>query len=250
MFANRLLDHIVLQSSFMVVAVLALFVSMLDLPARAVEEDPTDRQDQAILDRTLYGPMRLEDFDERQAEEMVGAADRMVARRKRRVERQQRLVDEGVAPRLSVAEQMEELERARRVLALAQGRADLVRELAESARIETQELPGPLVEKFEGASVFARADLVAIRREFEEEFGSILPISANGDTRFHRALGFNHRGRVDIALDPDQPEGVWLRGLLQKKRIPYFAFRAAVRGKASGRHIHIGPPSERISRGD
>jgi hypothetical protein len=234
----------------MVVAALALFVSILDLPSRAIEEDPIDRQDQAILERTLYGPMRLEDFDERQAEEMVGAATRIVARRRKRLERQQRLVEEGVAPRVSVAEQLEELDRARRVLALAEGRADLVRELAEFARIETQELPGPMVEKFEGASVFASADLAAIRRAFEEQFGSALPISANGDTRFHRALGFDHRGRVDVALDPDQPEGVWLRGLLQKRRIPYFAFRAAVRGKASGRHIHIGAPSERVSRGD
>jgi hypothetical protein len=213
-----------------------------------LQEDPGERTDRAILERTLYGPMRLEDFDERQAEEMMAAADRIVERRRQRLERQKHLVEEGLAPRLSVAEFEAELERAREVLKVAENRAGLVRELAESARVETQDLvPGPLVEKFEGSSAF---DLTAIRSAYLEQFGAALPVSANGDTRFHRALGFDHRGRVDVALDPDQREGVWLRGLLQKKRIPYFAFRAAVRGKASGRHIHIGPPSERLSRGD
>jgi hypothetical protein len=32
--------------------------------------------------------------------------------------------------------------------------------------------------------------------------------------------------------------------------VPYFLFRAAVRGKASAAHIHIGPPSLRLKRAD
>jgi hypothetical protein len=73
-----------------------------------------------------------------------------------------------------------------------------------------------------------------------------MPVSADGETATHRALGFDHRGRVDVAVNPDQPEGVWLMGYLQKNRIPYFAFRMAVQGKATGAHIHIGPQSARL----
>jgi hypothetical protein len=48
---------------------------------------------------------------------------------------------------------------------------------------------------------------------------------------------------------PDAPEGVWLRDFLTRNRIPYFAFRHAVPGKATGAHIHIGPGSSRIRNG-
>ncbi|MGH9663230.1 MAG: hypothetical protein ACRD9L_02260, partial [Bryobacteraceae bacterium] len=57
---------------------------------------------------------------------------------------------------------------------------------------------------------------------------------------------FDHRGRIDVGLNPDQPEGVWLRHYLESHEIPYFAFRAAVAGKATAPHIHIGPGSTRL----
>jgi hypothetical protein len=59
-------------------------------------------------------------------------------------------------------------------------------------------------------------------------------------------MGFDHRGRVDVAVSPDQPEGKWLMRYLETNRIPYFAFRMAVAGKATGAHIHIGPQSTRL----
>jgi hypothetical protein len=82
------------------------------------------------------------------------------------------------------------------------------------------------------------------------QFGKSLPVSAKGDTALHRSLGFDHRGRVDIALNPDQREGAWLRSYLQKAKLPYYAFRAAVRGKATAPHIHMGPPSTRYRVAD
>ena len=82
---------------------------------------------------------------------------------------------------------------------------------------------------------------------YERRFPKPLPVSAMGETAVHRALGFDHRGRVDVALSPDQPEGVWLRQYLEARRIPYFAFWQAVPGKATGAHIHIGPESTRLS---
>ena len=77
-----------------------------------------------------------------------------------------------------------------------------------------------------------------------------MPISARGETALHRSLGFDHRGRIDVALNPDQREGVWLRTWLQRSKIPYYAFRAAVRGKATAPHIHLGPPSTRLRLAD
>ena len=47
----------------------------------------------------------------------------------------------------------------------------------------------------------------------------------------------------------NQPEGVWLREYLSGKDIPYFAFRRAVPGKATGAHIHLGPMSTRYRLG-
>jgi hypothetical protein len=63
-------------------------------------------------------------------------------------------------------------------------------------------------------------------------------------------MGFDHRGRVDVALKPDSREGQWLRKYLQARDIPYLAFRSAIRGVATNAHIHIGPPSNRIRRAD
>ena len=70
-----------------------------------------------------------------------------------------------------------------------------------------------------------------------------------GETAVHRSMGFDHTGRVDVALSPDGPEGAWLKSYLAIKRIPYFAFRQAVPGKATGAHIHIGPISTHFSNG-
>jgi hypothetical protein len=53
-----------------------------------------------------------------------------------------------------------------------------------------------------------------------------------------------------VAVTPDQPEGAWLMHYLQTKRIPYFAFRAAVPHQATGAHIHVGPGSTKIALSD
>jgi hypothetical protein len=62
-------------------------------------------------------------------------------------------------------------------------------------------------------------------------------------------MGFDHSGRVDVALHPDTAEGAWLLEYLTAHRIPFYAFRQAVPGKATGAHIHIGPGSTRFANG-
>ncbi len=238
----------------MTVAALAIIVSMF--AQRTPADALADAQDQAVLERTLYGRLTVEECDETQAAEMVAAATRILERRRQALARQRALVEEGAAPRLSITESIEALDQARRVVDLAESRARLVRLVAETAQVEADAEsepawgtgPRPIIEKFTGTNVFVPGEFDTISLAYRAEFGAGIPVSARGATRFHRALGFDHRGRIDVALDPDQRQGVWLRQYLQKRGIPYYAFRAAVRGKASAPHIHIGPPSERLSR--
>lgn len=65
------------------------------LPAAAVtqaEEAVADAADQAVLDRTLYGHLRIEDLTADQADVMVGAAARRAARTRGKLEAMQKLV--------------------------------------------------------------------------------------------------------------------------------------------------------------
>jgi hypothetical protein len=51
---------------------------------------------------------------------------------------------------------------------------------------------------------------------------------------------------VDVAVSPENSEGLWLRRYLSGKGISYFAYRSAVRGQATGAHIHMGAASRRL----
>jgi hypothetical protein len=105
------------------------------------------------------------------------------------------------------------------------------------------------MEHFEGLGTFDETrELQSIEKAFEAEFDRPLPISADGETEVHRALGFDHRGRIDVAIDPRAPEGIWLRRYLRSRKIPYYAFTSALAGKATAAHIHIGPGSNRLQR--
>jgi hypothetical protein len=106
-----------------------------------------------------------------------------------------------------------------------------------------------VVDRYEGDGTFTPVEFTRIESAFATRFGKAIPVSAMGETAVHRALGFDHRGRVDVAIYPDTPEGVWLRQYLAQNHIPYFAFRHAVPGKATGAHIHIGPMSTRLKLG-
>jgi hypothetical protein len=108
----------------------------------------------------------------------------------------------------------------------------------------------PAMERFDGDGSFTNADFKRVVLAYEKHFHRPLPVSANGETAVHRAMGFDHRDRVDVALSPDTEEGSWLREYLEASDIPYYAFRNSLPGRATGAHIHIGPPSNRILRTD
>jgi hypothetical protein len=213
-----------------------------------------DAQDAALLRKTLYGSELTED----QAGEMLAAAQRRVDRRRATYEDGKKLVDNGVASILSLTPMLEDLDLARKEFDLAESRARLTSELTLMAQAEealdtklahAPEEAREFADHFEGDGAFNMVTFARVESDFEKEFGKPLPISAMGETAVHRSLGFDHRGRVDVAIHPDQTEGRWLLEYLVGHHIPYFAFRHAVPGKATGAHIHIGPMSTRIKLG-
>jgi hypothetical protein len=218
------------------------------------EEQIVDAQDAAYLRKTLYG----QELTAEQSDEMIAAANRRFERRKKAFDEAQKLVEAGVASQLSLATFLDELDMTRRECDLAESRAKLTVALAEMAKAEESlenklsqepaEAP-QIAERFDGDGLFTVLTFTKVESAFTNHFGKPLPVSAMGDTPVHRALGFDHRGRVDVAINPDQPEGVWLREYLTANKIPFFAFRQAVPGKATGAHIHLGPMSTHLKLG-
>jgi len=218
------------------------------------EEAVADAQDSSILRRTAYGS----ELNLDQAEQMVAAASRRLARRQKAVDAAAQLVAAGVAPKASLQPLEDDLEQERRELSLAESRAKLIHELSDMVSAEENFLnklahspaeAAELASGYNGDGTFVYATYAKVEVAFRERFGKPMPVSALGETAVHRAMGFDHRGRVDVALNPDQPEGVWLIEYLTQNHIPFFACRGAVKGKATGAHIHIGPMSTRLASG-
>jgi hypothetical protein len=222
------------------------------------EENLADAQDEAVLERTLYGNLPPKGAAGEVSDEMIAAAQRRVDRQQARVEHAREIVSAGVAARSYLLPVEQELTTRQTGLELARLRARLMSELANANNTKVAEIPEPSIENsdlfaqgmehYEGDAGFEQSrDLAPLEFAFESRFARQLPISAEGETEVHRALGFDHRGRVDVAVDPSRPEGVWLRQYLRLHKIPYYAFAHAIPGKATAAHVHIGPGSTRLS---
>jgi hypothetical protein len=222
------------------------------------QEDVQDAMDMSVLKNNLYST----DILPEQADQMVFVAQRMVVRREKALLQMKEMVAAGLMSRSEADVSGTDLDRAERELDLAQSRATLVSQLAENARIqkgiaslESQveshpDWAGKVYSRYDGSGIFTPSEKQTMETDYLTRFAKPLPISAEGETALHRSFGFDHRGRVDVALNPDQPEGVWLMRYLEAKKIPYFAFRAAVPHKATGAHIHVGPQSTRLALAD
>ncbi len=223
------------------------------------EEKLADAQDEDTLRRLLYGKVGVEDLSEAQAQEVVAAAQRRVDRVAKQYQGQVSLVEQGVVPKSHIDEFERQLADRRLGLQLAEGRAKIFEDLLNMARAEEifvtelhdEELtPRPLVESFMGSGVFKDAHLKYIEAGYEKKFKRPFPVSARGQTSLHTALGFDHSGRVDVGVNPDDEEGQWLRGQLQNLRVPYTVLRAMIPGKSTAPHIHIGLQSTRLKSAD
>jgi hypothetical protein len=101
--------------------------------------------------------------------------------------------------------------------------------------------------RYRGRRPWALALTNGLRDFFSRAFGRPLPVSAYGQTAVHDKLGFDHRNAVDLALHPDSAEGRAVMDWLRKSGLSFIAFRAAVAGAATGAHIHVGEPSQRLA---
>ncbi|HUA18503.1 MAG TPA: hypothetical protein VMB25_07140 [Bryobacteraceae bacterium] len=231
------------------------------------QDDLADTQDELILDRTLFSPLSAKDWNEQQADDMLSAAQRRLDREQQRLDNARKLVAGGMAGPATLEPFQIELNTRRTMLDLARSRINLMEEAASLAEFQPPAPPasgedlssdedsGALavsgMEHYEGDGLFDESrDLPALEAAFAAKFDHPLPISADGETELHRALGFDHRGRVDVALNPSDPEGVWLRQYLKARRIPFYAFTHAFPGRATAAHIHIGPGSTRLHASD
>ena len=207
-----------------------------------------DEYDRALV-RQLLESTSLSEGD---ANSLVSAAGRRYMRRKQAYAAAKMAVDTGKATGSELESLRREMEVARKVCDVAESLGRRGRESAVTAEaaweLERRLVYIPssmagLTERFDGASAFSDADLGVMEQAFLKHFGKPLPVSARGESAVHRAMGFDHRGRFDVAVGPWQPEGVWARRYLTEKHVPFMAFRGAVPGRATGAHIHIGPPS-------
>jgi len=224
------------------------------------QQNVEDAQDEATLDRTLYGDLPVDKVNDQLMDEMVAAAQRRVERSQIQLQQAQKLVADGIAAQSSLTPIQEDLAIRRMNLNLAHSRASLMAEMAALAKYqktaaEIHEATSIIyrgsfdrgMEHYEGSGFFRESkDLKPLALAFEQKFEHPLPISAEGETNLHRALGFDHRGRVDVAVSPNAPEGIWLLRYLKARKIPFYAFTRAIPGKATAAHIHIGPRSTRL----
>jgi hypothetical protein len=230
-------------------------------PLDTPEEADADAEDSAILLRTmrtvrvddLETSAALRDATEQDARDMLDAARRMADRADQRAERTDDLMARGALSAEAAASVHEEATRRHDTLDLATERAAMLSELIEMARADEG---GPSSARrtsygtlrYDGSGRLIRpAELATLSASFQKRFSKPLPISAWGETATHAMLGFDHRGRVDVAVGPDSTEGLWIRAWLERSRIPYYGFRVALLGRSTGPHIHIGPGSTRIS---
>jgi len=102
--------------------------------------------------------------------------------------------------------------------------------------------------RFNGPIKWSIAEAPKVERFFSQTFGRRLPITALGQSDTHNRLGFDHRDSMDVGIHPDSGEGQALINYLRKSGIPFLAFRSAIPGTATGPHVHIGRPSERLGR--
>jgi hypothetical protein len=183
------------------------------LPKSQLEEAEaklSDAQDDAILSETLYGQMRAQDMTGEQAASMVDAAQRRLERQEKIVADRRGLLDSGIISQAEFRSYVDELESRRNVLELARNRARLLEDLQRMADVEQRFERASLAAKgafirYDGNGQFSLDDLPAISAQFEKRFHHPLPISAMGQTLVHQSMGLDHRNRVDVALNPDQP---------------------------------------------
>lgn len=218
------------------------------LPRRAVPEAELTLE-KSRLTVTLRKAQSKRDLTEGELPAMLEAATRLRDLAREQLALTRSRVEAGALPVQRLQIDKDAADSADKQYELAQTRARLVRELAAMAHAESRldELEDEDLAFESAGNPFGDDDIAAVNEAFYEAFGISLPVSADGYTALHESLGFDHTGRLDVAVHPDDPEGQFLIELLQTWSIPFIAFRSAVPGQSTGPHVHIGLRSERIA---
>ena len=101
--------------------------------------------------------------------------------------------------------------------------------------------------RYSGGRAWSLSEVGAIKQFFVLRFGHALPIHVFGQSPLHDRWGYDHRNAMDIGLHPNSAEGQALMEYLRANGIPFTAFHFAIPGVATGPHIHVGLPSNRMA---
>ena len=218
------------------------------LPRQALS-DRRGEEEAAELKSRLRAYFADSDLTRDEASQMLQAAARLLEVERERFQRIQSLAAAGAAPLTELEPAKQDYDFVQKQFELAKSRAALVREMADMASAEARldELEAEeLAFAWDGGGQFLEEDILFLDAEFYERFGRPLPFSAEGGTVLHRSMGFDHTGRYDVPISPDDEEGQFVIAVLESWGIPFIAFRSAAPGQSTGPHIHIGPPSLRV----
>ena len=188
--------------------------------------------------------LELQRQDESRAAEIVGKRKELLdlgVIAKRELEEGERALVEAQG---KVAETTKRIAEVDQLMAEVTAAEELAKTAAERLGLYRS---GGLVVRYAGASHWALSDLAKVDAFFRLKFARPLPVSAVGQTETHNQLGFDHREAVDVAIHPDSAEGQALISYLASQGVSFIAIRGAIPGSATGAHIHIGPPSKRIT---
>ena len=170
---------------------------------------------------------------------------------KANLEKRRELFEKGIVSKLEITAGEEAVKKAQADLDKARSQIvetdQLIAEAREVPKIVAPKwTTAPAVIRSSGAGGWLLSRSAQVRDFFSSRFGRELPISAFGQTSTHNRLGFAHHNSLDVAIHPDSSEGKALISYLRSTGIPFLAFRSAVSGVATGAHIHIGHPSNRL----
>lgn len=194
---------------------------------------------------TLAKVLELQERDAKTFAEMLEKRKALLSENiisKKEVEESERAL---VTAKAKVTETEKQIAEADNLIAEAKA-AEQLAKLGPS-RLGAYQTTAALI-RYNGPAHWVLSDAAKVESFFAGKFRRAMPISAYGQTAVHDHLGFDHRNSMDVAVNPDSAEGQALMTYLRGLGIPFIAFRYAVKGSATGAHIHVGYPSHRISK--
>lgn len=241
----------------------AVFVALLVLPSDSIaqgkKKTKTRKSEPTLVERVAKAKTEViaaaNDY-KTSLQKLLALQEDDVKKAAETVERRKELLAQAVISK-------KELEEGERALSAAQDKVrDTNKQIGEADNLIAEATaeeklaklgPGAYVAtaaliRYNGPTRWVLTDAAKVQSFFALRFNHALPISAYGQTAVHNQLGFDHHNSIDVAVSPDSREGQTLMAYLRGAGIPFIAFRYAVRGSATGAHIHIGYPSHRLAK--